>query len=264
MKKELAYASFILATACSPTVGQRSTIQSRQAPAIPIPVVQSPPLAVAIQMQPQIKREKGITRYPYGDAQVTIRCPILRVCDVELQAGETIMQVLLGDAKRWHAVQSSHGNKNALTPHVGVKPTEKGISTNLVVYTDKRLYLIELAEGGKGERVGFLYPDEKQPKVQRVEVSPHAVEIERYSMSGNAPWRPVRVWDDNTRVMIELAPDVRTSELPVLFITTNGRDELVNFVVKENIIVVGKLFERAALVSSGREKQERVIIQREY
>jgi type IV secretion system protein VirB9 len=181
------------------------------------------------------------------------------VCDIELQAGETIQQVLLGDSKRWFAIPSSHGTKNTVTPHVGIKPTEKGIVSNLVVYTDRRTYQFELIEGGKGERIGFLYPDEEQ-KVMRVEVKPQAIENESYTISGTAPWKPVRVVDDGTRTLITLPESVRVTEMPVLFDVSNGNESLVNYSVRWPVLTVGRILTRGRLVIGTGWKRQQVEI----
>ena len=177
------------------------------------------------------------------------------------------MQSLLGDSKRWWAVPSASGSGETQTPHVGIKATEKGISTNLVIYSTRRTYEINLIEGGKPEaRVGFWFPDEEArqaAKQAQVEIKPQRVENERYTIKGSAPWKPVRVWDDSTRTFIELPPESRVTTLPVLFVTDQGKRELVNYGVQWPLITVGRLFEKSELVLGTGWDQERVEIRRQ-
>ena len=49
---------------------------------------------------PIIKRP-GFLEYPYGESQPIIYCQPLRACDIELQAGEEILGMSLGDKVRW-------------------------------------------------------------------------------------------------------------------------------------------------------------------
>jgi type IV secretion system protein VirB9 len=174
--------------------------------------------------------------------------------------------VFLGDSVRWWAIPSTGGSKEQSTPHVIVKVREKGISTNLIITTDRRFYELNLIEGGKPEsRVGFWYPEEEAAlaaKQVQVEIKPQRVEHERYSVKGSYPWTPRRVYDDGTRTFLELPPESRVTSLPVLFVTDQGKKELVNYGVQWPLITVGRLFEKAELVLGTGWGQERVEIRR--
>src|SRR5207245_11499635 len=78
---------------------------------------------------PIIRRDEFI-QYPYGLTEAVVNCQPLRVCDIELEAGEEILQGSLGDGSRWSASPAFRGERESLTPHVLVKPTEVGIATN--------------------------------------------------------------------------------------------------------------------------------------
>ena len=43
----------------------------------------------------------GSVRYLFGAQQPSIVCAVLQVCDVELQAGEQVNSIQLGDTARW-------------------------------------------------------------------------------------------------------------------------------------------------------------------
>ena len=49
---------------------------------------------------PVIKRS-GSVIYPFDESQPVVRCSPLRACDIELQAGEIVTGVALGDTERW-------------------------------------------------------------------------------------------------------------------------------------------------------------------
>src|SRR3989442_6912179 len=88
-----------------------------------------------------------------------------RVCDVELDVGEEIQNVSIGDSSRWLVHPAFSGARETLTPHVMVKPTEYGIVTNAIITTNRRTYYLGLVSKANGDpryvgRVKFYYPPE--------------------------------------------------------------------------------------------------------
>jgi len=115
--------------------------------------------------QARIVRKPGFVRFPYGERQPILYCKPLRVCDIQLQAGESVLHVALGDSERWIASKMESGPRDGRAPHVVVKPTEFDISTNLVITTDRRVYHLGLIssqeeKGGYFRSVRFYYPQE--------------------------------------------------------------------------------------------------------
>lgn len=99
----------------------------------------------------------GDIRFAYGYSRATITCAPLHVCTVRLIAGETITSLALGDTVRWIAEQTTAGD----TPVILIKPTQGGISTNLVVTTDAgRIYYMHLVGSAREymPMVGFFDP----------------------------------------------------------------------------------------------------------
>src|SRR5208282_3703714 len=85
----------------------------------------------------------------------------LRTTDIQLQPGETITDVALGDTERWMATPAASGDPRNAVPHLAVKPQVPGIATNLTVYTTKHIYHLLLRTRGHAmQEVEFYYPDE--------------------------------------------------------------------------------------------------------
>ena len=83
----------------------------------------------------------GAVEYPYGYSRPTITCAPLHVCSVALQDGEAVTSISIGDTVRWLLQNATAGTK----PVMMIKPTQAGLSTNLVVTTDKgRIYFMHL------------------------------------------------------------------------------------------------------------------------
>src|SRR5437667_11831020 len=113
--------------------------------------------------QEPIIRKDEFVQYPYGLTEAIVTCQPLRVCDIELEAGEEILNVSLGDSSRWLASPAFSGDGEGLTPHVLVKPTELGIATNAVITTTRRTYylaLVSRTDATHVRRVKFYYPQD--------------------------------------------------------------------------------------------------------
>src|SRR3989442_7362206 len=114
--------------------------------------------------QAPIIRKDEFLQYPYGLTEVVVTCQPLRVCDIEFEAGEEITNLSLGDSTRWLASPAFSGDRETLTPHVLIKPTEFGIATNAVITTTRRTYYLALVSPAKpgthARRVTFYYPQD--------------------------------------------------------------------------------------------------------
>src|SRR5690606_23931614 len=82
----------------------------------------------------------GLVEARFGEAVPVLGCAALRACRVEMEPGERLLSPpALGDTERWLTAEISSG-PGGLVPVVVVKPTACGISTNLVIATDRRIY----------------------------------------------------------------------------------------------------------------------------
>lgn len=236
----------------------------------------------------------GLLQYPFGQAQPELTCAPLRACDIQLQTGEVINNVILGDTVRWIPAPAKTGEGVLATPHVIVKPTEAGLQTNLIITTNRRTYTLTLrsSEVNYVSRVGFYYPadmvqdwngaaelaqrkadEDSKRKVSDMPIaSIEQLNLDGYKTKGDRDlaWYPTRVFDDGTRVWIQMPASIKSNEAPALvLLDKNGDSELVNYRVKEadqggakvTYYIVDKLFERAGLiVGVGRDQRKVEII----
>ena len=110
-----------------------------------------------------IFKSENLQLYPFGEGpEPLIDCEPLKSTDIQLQAGETIMDVAMGDSERWQAVPAASGDPRQPTPHIAIKPQAPGIKTNLTIYTTHHIYHLALrSRPGHGiEQVTFYYPEE--------------------------------------------------------------------------------------------------------
>jgi type IV secretion system protein VirB9 len=229
----------------------------------------------------------GRVMYAYGAGLPTIVCAPLRVCMVELQAGERIVgEPHIGDSVRWHISPAMYGSGEQATSVIILKPQVPGLDTNLLITTDRRAYYLRLVSKPEDyvARVAFEYPDDDSNRrwqqheldqqvaarqAQRsTEVLPAMIAVEKMNFDykvkgGDEHIRPVRVFDDGAKTFIQMPPEIQHREAPVLVVIgTDGKGEMTNYRVKDQTYIVDRLFDRANLVLGSGKKAQKVEITR--
>jgi P-type conjugative transfer protein TrbG len=221
----------------------------------------------------------GVLRYPFGErTPPTLRCMPLSVCDLVLEAGESIANVAVGDSVRWLIAPASSGPADSTTPHVLIKPTEIGLRTNLIVTTNRRTYYLTLVSRKSDPmlRIGFLYPQDLQhafaaPVPSRAQPMPRpSAELPEtafdkldfnYRVRGDRGLQPLRVFNDGAHTYLQMPPEM--NDIPVLLaVGSDGGDTLVNYRYTGKYYVVDGLPARIALVDGSGKGQRRALITR--
>ena len=153
--------------------------------------------------------------------------------------------------------------------HVLVKPSRADITTNLVVTTDRRTYMIELRSGEKPymPAVAWAYPQSagQRHAVPATPVIPAvAARNYRYGLTGdNPPWKPIAVYDDGRRVYVEFPRGIVQGEMPPIFVIgPEGEAQIANSRIYQHILIVDRLFGAAELRLGSGDKQLTVRIVR--
>jgi type IV secretion system protein VirB9 len=241
----------------------------------------------------------GRVVYIFGQGMPVMVCAPLRVCAIELQAGEHLeSQPQIGDSRRWEITPVLSGSGLDETPLLIVKPIEAGLETDLIVSTDRRTYVFRLISDPARfvSRLAFQYPGEdaakwlafqarqdaakrdaeaiaeqareKDKRAGAVPMADNALDnlYFDYKLNGDAAYHPQQVFDDGQHTYLIYPNDGRFRELPTLLIQVNGKSELVNFRVENteggSRYIVDRLFDKAILVVGVGKKQTRVTITR--
>lgn len=215
--------------------------------------------------------------YPFTDgALYRLYAAPEQVTDIALQPGETLASVSAGDTVRWVVGDTTSGSGSGKQVHVLVKPFASGLTTNLVIMTDRRSYHLELESTDRTSMaaISWTYPQDQlialqQQNKQADDVAPIAENVAlsalhfRYEIAGDRPpWRPVRAFDDGSKVYIELPSRIDQGEAPPLFVIgPEGDTQLVNYRVRGNYYIVDRLF-AAAELRLGEKPQQVVRISR--
>jgi type IV secretion system protein TrbG len=220
----------------------------------------------------------AIQVYPYVEgALYRLYAAPEQVSDIALQAGESLIAVSAGDTVRWVVGNTTSGNGDDTRVHILVKPFAPGLETNMVITTDRRRYhlALESTETTAMAALSWTYPEDQliALKAQNEEADATApvasgLALEnlqfRYEITGdNPPWRPVRAFDDGSKVYIEFPGRIDQGQAPPLFVVgPSGDNELVNYRVRRNYYIVDRLF-AAAELRLGQDPQHVVRLSRD-
>jgi type IV secretion system protein VirB9 len=220
----------------------------------------------------------AIQRFSYAEgALYQVYTMVGRVTDIALKPGEKLVgpgPVAAGDTARWIIGDTVSGSGPTQRVHVLVKPTSSTLATNLIINTDQRTYHIELRANAATymASVSWRYPEDDLLAIRKVPTPPSPVAAAAafdpanlnfaYRIEGKAPWRPLRAFDDGERLYIEFPPSIAQHQMPPLFaLTESGELELVNYRVRDRIIIAERLLDRAEL-RLGSRKSDRVRIEK--
>lgn len=221
------------------------------------------------------KGADGKVIFLFGEIQPSVVCSPLQVCDIELQPGEVVRDVLVGDTVRWKVEPATSGAVGGQAIHLIVKPSEPALVTSMVVTTSRRTYHIQLKshQSQYMARVGFEYPEDVSAKLADINARLEASTIPgagvpaeqlnfRYNVRGKAGWRPTRVYSDGTKTYIQFPRSISGQDAPVLFVVSGGENRIVNYRMKGDMMVVDYHIDRAVLVSGVGRSQEKITIRR--
>lgn len=228
-----------------------------------------------------VMHDNGKVVFVFGATMPSIVCAPLKTSDLQLQPGEQVNDVIVGDTARWVVTVGRSGSGPQESTHLVFKPLDAGLETTAVITTDRRTYHIKLVSDREKHTpfVGFLYPEDQQQALRKqlaaqkrdekwktTEIAGQTVRLSAldfsYRVTGEAPWRPLQVYNDGTRTVIRLPESVQQTDMPVLLVENAGEQGLVNYRVRGTSLVVDGVFRKGLLISGVGKKQEKVEIER--
>ena len=216
----------------------------------------------------------AIQIYPWSEgALFQVYAAPGQITTIALEPGESLTgagPIAAGDTARWIIGDTESGSGVTRRVHILVKPTRPDIATNLVLTTDRRVYLIELRarEALYMPSVAWAYPAQPAGQRQTVPAAPilpaEAARNYRYGLTGDSPpWRPISVFDDGRRVYVVFPRGIVQAEMPPIFVLgSDGEPQIVNSRIYQNILIVDRLFGAAELRLGSGDRQQTVRIVR--
>ncbi|HHB95212.1 MAG TPA: P-type conjugative transfer protein TrbG [Campylobacterales bacterium] len=229
----------------------------------------------------------GRITFLYGATMPSVICSPLKITDIQLEAGEELKSIQAGDTARWNFSTDVSGTGKNEIVHIIVKPLDLGLSTNLIIFTNKRTYNLKLVSKKYvwTPIVNFTYNSSlknslinykkykmkkanRYKKLNSFEKSPQSkVDINNlnfnYDIDGDVKWKPIRVYNDGIKTFIQMPKSITVQEAPVLVVLDSSSNKnLVNYRLKGDKYIVDKLFDSAMLLLGVGDNQESVMIHR--
>ena len=254
--------------------------------------------AEALAVKP-VEGEQGSVVFAFGASEPNIVCAVLQVCDVSMEPGEHVSSINIGDSARWLVSPAVSGAAPNETQHLIIKPLDVGLSTSLIVTTDKRTYHLALTSRRTDYMpvVAFTYPLDvavawealrqqtaEEAAARQAQIAhdtamaapsasgqvQYLTDLKfNYAVTGKAKWKPVRVYNDGTRTIIEMPTTLAQADAPSLIVVRKGgkpsKDDdtsMVNYRLQDGRYIVDEVFDEAVLISGVGHHQERVTIVR--
>jgi type IV secretion system protein VirB9 len=229
------------------------------------------PRAYAVTSATPLNGDSRLVTFNYDNDQIfKVLTRVKRHTRIEFAPDESVTAIAGGNTSTFEITKTADG-KNVL-----IRPKFENETTSMVILTSKRTYEFELGSTGDSgkfyQRVAFEYPDvvffdstTKAERVERVAREEKLLEAQsggsvasidklnfEYRIEGDAPFRPVQVFDDGKFTFIRLAADLQ--ELPALFLLNEDSDPvIVNYVVKGNTLQISRLMDKMLLKLGKRE-----------
>lgn len=226
----------------------------------------------------------GSVSFVYGSGQIRVVCAPLQVCDIALQPAEQLNDMNVGDP-RFLVEPSITGSGMDQQIHLLIKPKDVGLDTSLVVTTDRRTYHFRLKSDQNDfmPYVSFTYPDDAKTKwrlIQQMqaerrkantftETNEYLGDLNfNYRIQGNSRFKPVRVYNNGVKTIIEMPKAMSESEAPALLVLRNGglfkqpESVMVNYRLQGCRYIVDSVFDKAILIIGSGSSQEKITITR--
>jgi type IV secretion system protein TrbG len=236
----------------------------------------------ATGMKP-VSGPEGSVRFVYGAQAINVVCAVLQICDIELQPGEQVNNLNVGDP-RFTVEPSISGVGAGEVQHLIIKPLDVGLDTSLVVTTNRRTYHIRLRSHRTEfmPRVGFTYTEDAVAKWDAIRTREVKEKQERtipktgeylgdlnfnYEVTGSAAWKPIRVYNDGTKTILQMPTAMSQTEAPTLLVVrkdggvfTDDETVMVNYRIQGDRYIVDTIFDKAILIAGVGGSQDKVTI----
>ena len=248
---------------------------------------------------PIIKRA-GFVQFPFGEVQPVLNCQPNYGCDIELEPGEQVKAVILGNEPMWDYMVWESNQQQVPLAHITIGPRISSERTNVIIGTDRRTYHLELLSTTKSEytrSAKFYYPrerlrefqkDKKRQEsreaagrsglaLQRTSSLPYQYVSFGWEIEANSDitWTPIRVFDDGVHIYIQFPEQVVFEDFPGIY-TPAESGKLTQPVwravqpvpgksrEKGQYLMVDGMYEELRLMGGPASNQQTVIIRRKH
>ena len=232
----------------------------------------------ATQLTP-VPGPDGAIRFLHGSVQPSIVCAVMKVTDIELEPGEQINNISIGDSARWLVEPAVPGAGVGQEQQIILKPMDVGLETTHIETTNRRTdhFRLKSHRTQYMPKVSFIYPaavqarflalkerqTEEKEKLTIPETQEYLGNLDfAYRISGSAPWKPVRVYNDGVKTIIQMPPKMKQTEAPSLLVLNGDEEVMGNYRLQGDRFIVDQLFDKAILIAGVGSKQTKITITR--
>lgn len=209
----------------------------------------------------------AIVKYAFEDNVIfSVFTSIGHITDIKFQRNENLVSVSAGDTINWLIEHVVAGNQ----AHLLIKPIISGLSTNLTVLTDKRVYWFYLKSWKETYMAGceFYYPKEIRANKLKAKKERKQKAIDKLSKVENLNFEyevkskckncilPVSIFDNGEKLFVVMPEEIKHSSLPALFARDDdGNAEMVVYRFTEgHKFIVDSLHPILMLKYAGKDK----------
>lgn len=216
------------------------------------------------------KQKDGSLAFYYGDNMPTLICKPLAATTIKLEKGEELKAIKSGDSKRWKfdKVENAVDGRT----FVLVKPVKANIMTNLILFTDKRIYNIKLISTDSTwiPSISFIYEktteqstntptkienrnikEVRQKTIEKRQRNTNVAQPKKqskYSIKRNSTWIPSSIYNKHGKTYIKASKGYKlfvvSSNNKTITYRHSGDYFIVNGIVKKAILVKDGLFKK--------------------
>ena len=203
----------------------------------------------------------GSLAFYYGDNMPSLICKPLNATIIKLGKDEVIKDFKTGDSERWKfdTVANAVNGRSFML----VKPMVANIMTNLIIFTDKRIYNIKLisTKNTWTPAISFIYGDkpiakkvdpkpiDKQKVIkQDIKTAIKKVKKSEYAFKSNGFWKPTNVFTKHGKTYISVGNiNIKNVRLYILNKTT----KTITYTYKNRQLIINTIVRKAILVRDG-------------
>ncbi|GHV25543.1 hypothetical protein FACS189498_3870 [Spirochaetia bacterium] len=218
-----------------------------------------------------LKYTNGMMFYPWDETfTYEIYTQPYRTTDIRLEPGEQVLEMpFLSEEKVWEIGAGVSRKNGQDVQHFFIKPSYSGLTTSMIIITDRRVYhlLLKSYKEHWMVMVQWEYPGTMPFTVKSEAMNQRKAELSNdvllinpeflsfdykmtYSLFKKPVWLPKRIYDDGRKTYIEFDEKMLHTESPVIF---NHRNERLNYRVQKNLAIIDELIEKIT-IRRGKEK----------
>ncbi|WP_264799052.1 TrbG/VirB9 family P-type conjugative transfer protein, partial [Acetobacter peroxydans] len=202
----------------------------------------------------------GVTWFAFADGTPTINCRYPDICILRLDRGETALtsDLTIEDMSNWHVDLVRGGKGIHQGWAVAIGPGARATRTTLSLNSSQHTYRMILnAQANSMRTIAFTHAP--GDPVSQPDITPRTgitgTPDFAFRMTGNAPWKPMRVYREAGQTYIQFPPG-GINAAPRLVVISPKATNAQDYTVVGDSYVVPRAVDEALLIGNGAQAPE--------